>query len=260
VKTKAEWLELLEKLAQRRPDEAEAEWKLLMAELRLGAKYFLAVHEAIQQGRWRTAENPLGYVLTVARCAGAAEKRRRERLGLSPELEQTVAGEIDDHGEQADPNETLDYLEHQQRSGEPTKSSDGVWRSAGGPEVAYDFQLTKPKRRSRMPADATALAAFARQARRLEAKMRAEGRYPTIEREPCELPDWNQWAAKAGLSEWEKKVAFYQLSHIGREEALRQQPDENSRLALQTAWKSFERTAMERLRAVAPKSEEEDDV
>lgn len=257
-RTRSEWLELLERLATQRPDEAQAEWAEVMTELGLGSKYFLAVHQAIQDSKWREAENPLAYIKTVAKRAGAGEKRRAERLGLGVNAERPVATEFDADGEKANPESTLEYLEHRQSSGEPTKELDGVWRTAPGPEVAHDFQLVKPERKPRRAERSRALASFARKAKQVEAELRAQGRYAEVEEEPEIWPDWQQWSANAGLSEWEKKVAVYKMSHIGREQALREQPDEESRLALQAAWKSFERTALERLRAVAPKGEEDE--
>jgi hypothetical protein len=68
---------------------------------------------------------------------------------------------------------------------------------------------------------------------------------------PQAKPDWRSWAEAAGLDHWEKRVLEYRLSGAGREVALSSQPDEESRKALQAAWKRFERTGMERLRATA---------
>jgi hypothetical protein len=64
-------------------------------------------------------------------------------------------------------------------------------------------------------------------------------------------PDWNKWAAAAGLDEWEKRVLGYRLTGTGRERALALQTDEESRKALQAAWKRFDRNGMERLRQAA---------
>ena len=71
---------------------------------------------------------------------------------------------------------------------------------------------------------------------------------------PDHRVDWQSWASAAGLTEWEKKAVEYKTSGVHREEALRRQPDEVSRRALQAAWKRLERTGEERLRKKLPES------
>ena len=56
--TKAEWLGVLETAAKVSVEQSSAIWVWIMQELRLGPQYFLALREAVQQGRWRTAKNP----------------------------------------------------------------------------------------------------------------------------------------------------------------------------------------------------------
>jgi hypothetical protein len=64
-------------------------------------------------------------------------------------------------------------------------------------------------------------------------------------------PDWNKWAAAAGLDEWEMKVLRCRLDGMSREQAMRLLPDEESRKALQAAWKRFDRNGMDWLREAA---------
>jgi hypothetical protein len=179
------------------------------------------------------------------------------RLG-SEGGELVSSGGIDADGEPLSVEESLEYMQHRQESGESTRSADGVWRSAPETGASYDGPVITSKRR---PGPRTEpggpLASFARKAAEIERKRRAE-HGDEFYGEPEKLPDWQSWAASAGLSEWEKRVAFYKLSHIGREQALQEQPDEESRKALQAAWKKFERTAMERLRQAAPEEDEEE--
>lgn len=54
---RSQWLGTLEIIASKRPGEAEAEWAWVMERLGLGLEYFLGIHEAVRQGRWREAEN-----------------------------------------------------------------------------------------------------------------------------------------------------------------------------------------------------------
>src|SRR5712671_1736031 len=65
--TKEEWLGALETAAQVGVEQSSAVWVWIMQELRLGPQYFLAIREAVQQGRWRTAKNPKAYLKTVAK-------------------------------------------------------------------------------------------------------------------------------------------------------------------------------------------------
>lgn len=76
--SKAEWLGVLETAAQLNVEQSSAVWVWIMQELRLGPQYFLAVREAVQQGRWRTAKNPRTYLKTVA-------KREALKMGLVTE-------------------------------------------------------------------------------------------------------------------------------------------------------------------------------
>jgi hypothetical protein len=72
-----------------------------------------------------------------------------------------------------------------------------------------------------------------------------------LEARPSIRPDWNKWAAAAGLDEWEMKVLRCRLAGVSREGAMAMQTDEESRKALQAAWKRFDRNGMERLREAA---------
>ena len=75
---RAEWLGVLETAAKLSVEQSSAVWVWLMQELRLGPQYFLAIREAVRQGRWRTAKNPKTYIKTVA-------KREAMKMGLVDE-------------------------------------------------------------------------------------------------------------------------------------------------------------------------------
>jgi len=254
------WLGVLEILAVRRPDQAEADWEWVMEQLGLGPQYFVAVYEAIKEGRWRTADDPAAYIKAVAKRQNTVERRQKQRMGLLADPGEqlvTVSGSEMD-GERVSGEEMLDSLMDRQERGKPARGADGVWRSALGLGAYQGLAFEKPGRmQPDAPSRRKALESFARKAREMEQQRQAEpGEYVHVPEEPERLPDWQQWAEAAGLSDWEKKVVFYKMSGIGREQALREQPDEQSRKALQAAWKKFERTALERLRAAAPRAEE----
>ena len=64
---RAEWLGVLETAAKVSAEKSSAMWVWIMQELRLGPQYFLAIREAVHQGRWRTARNPKAYIKTIAK-------------------------------------------------------------------------------------------------------------------------------------------------------------------------------------------------
>src|SRR3954463_1347554 len=64
--TKAEWLGALETAAKLSVEQSSAVWVWIMQELGLGSQYFLAVREAVQQGRWQTAKSPKAYLKPAA--------------------------------------------------------------------------------------------------------------------------------------------------------------------------------------------------
>jgi hypothetical protein len=130
--TNAEWLAVLEAASQLRPEQTNAEWEWLMQQLGLGPQYFLAVREAVHQGRWRNAKNPKAYIKTVA-------KREALKMGLLADRSEDLVliGGTRIGGEEISSEENLDYLSHQFDSSEAVKGVDGVWRAGGGAERDY---------------------------------------------------------------------------------------------------------------------------
>src|SRR5947209_18730940 len=104
---KAEWLGVLETAAKVSVEQSSAVWVWLMNELRLGPQYFLAVREAVQQGRWRTAKNPKTSIKTVA-------KREALKMGLVAEDSGNLVpvGSSQSDGEEICGAEALEHLEH----------------------------------------------------------------------------------------------------------------------------------------------------
>lgn len=256
------WLGVLEVLAIRRPDQAESDWGWVMEQLGLGPQYFFAVYDAIKEGRWRTADDPGAYIKAVAKRQNSVERRQKQRMGLlgNPREQLVTMSDSEVDGERVSGEEMLDSLMDRQERGKPARGSDGVWRSAPSLGAHQGIHFEKPgKMQPDAPSRRKALESFARKAREIEQQRQAEpGEYVHVPEGPQRLPDWKEWADAAGLSEWERKVVFYKMSGIGREQALREQPDEEARRALQAAWKKFERTALERLRAAAPGKEQEE--
>jgi hypothetical protein len=72
-----------------------------------------------------------------------------------------------------------------------------------------------------------------------------------LEARPSVRPEWNKWAAAAGLDEWEMRVFRCRLTGVSREQAMGLLPDEASRKAMQAAWRRFDRNGMDWLREAA---------
>lgn len=290
--SREKWLQVLESLASSRPDQVEQEWAWLLQRLGLGPEYFLAVHEVIQQGRWRTCDNPAGYIKAAA---WREDRRSLERaLGDGNEL---TAGGLYSRSE-GSIEDFLDNMEYRQDRRQPTREKDGVWRSAPGWSASYDgpqkknsaharFSPPRPQdgklppgpldrylnhprlrhlREEMVQSISQLTPEDARQAPTLEIKPHEPTPHEITSHEigsaaspesaavPERLPDWPAWSRAAGLSDWEKKVVEYKMSGISRDEALAAQPDEPSRKALQAAWKKLSRTGLQRLRQAAPQT------
>ncbi|HEY2913107.1 MAG TPA: hypothetical protein VGK21_07090, partial [Candidatus Angelobacter sp.] len=127
--TKAEWLGALETAAKLGVEQSSAIWMWMMQELRLGPQYFLAIREAVQQGRWRTAKNPKTYIKTVA-------KREAVKMGLVSESSSNLVsvGGSRSEGEEVSSEEALEYLGHHYDSRDPAKGEDAIWRAGAAGE------------------------------------------------------------------------------------------------------------------------------
>lgn len=244
--TKAEWLGALETAAQLSVEQSSAVWVWLMQELRLGPQYFLAVREAVQQGRWRTAKNPKTYLKTVAR-------REALKMGLIDERSDHLVTIGGIEAEEATSEEALELLEHRYCSRSASKGADGVWRTGGGGggdplrrEKSYRGRLM-----AGVPDEMRVVEQPSDEYRAVLDQVNENTDELHFHAKPQVKPDWKSWAEAAGLDPWEKRVLEYRLSGAGRRVAVASQPDEESRKALEAAWKRFERTGMERLRATA---------
>jgi len=251
--SKAEWLGVLETAAQLEVEQSSAVWVWLMQELRLGPQYFLAVRAAVQQGRWRTAKNPKTYIKTVA-------KREALKMGLLTERSDdfVLIGPTRSEGEEISGEEELGYMDHQYDSRQAAKGADGVWRA--GAAAGRDYGDPREQHESyrdllvsAVPAELTVVQQPSQQHKRLIDKINDSTAEVHFHARPLVRPNWREWAREAGFDKWEKRVLDYRLAGTAREYALAAQPDEESRKALQAAWKRFDRNGMERLRAAAAK-------
>ena len=248
---KAEWLGALETAAKLGVEQSSAIWAWIMQELGLGPQYFLAIREAVRQGRWRTAKNPKAYIKTVA-------KREALRMGLLNEDSSNLVpiGKTRSDGETISGEEALEYLGHEYDSHDAAKGESGIWRAgaAGARDPSDPVEEHESYREwlaSGMPAELAIVTPPSEEWKATVREMNASFEGLDLEARPSVRPDWNKWAAAAGLDEWEMKVLRCRLAGVSRERAMEMAADDESRKALQAAWKRFDRNGMERLRGAA---------
>jgi hypothetical protein len=245
---RSHWLTALEVAAKHPADEINDEWEWLLNELGLPKDCFLAVLEAIRQGRWRAAKNPKAYIKTVAKREAAKMERQSGSLDVL-----TLLGTSPD-GEAFSMEESLDKIAQDSATSEAIKGSDGVWRRGGGwgddeydennPRAGISYrsfllsQVPKELKESRHPP---------KPYKKLLKKINARTTDFHIHPERSVQTKWDVWAKLAGFDEWDKRVLQCRLSEISRDRALADQPDEVSKKALQAAWRKFDRNGIERL-------------
>jgi hypothetical protein len=249
--TRAEWMGVLETAAKLSVEQSSAVWVWIMQELRLGPQYFLAIREAVQQGRWRTARNPKTYIKTVA-------KREALKMGLVREdggnLVPVNSGRSE--GEETSSEEALEYLGHHYDSPDAAKGEDGIWRAGAAGErdcsdPVEEHDTYREWLTSEVPRELTIVTPPTEEWKATVREMNDSFEGLDLEARPSVRPDWNKWAAAAGLDEWEMKVLRCRLAGVSREGAMGLMPDEESRKALQAAWKRFDRNGMDWLREAA---------
>lgn len=248
---KAEWLGVLETAAKLSVEQSSAVWVWIMQELNLGPQYFLAIREVVQEGRWRTAKNPKAYVKTAA-------KRQAQKTGLVKQDSGNLVlvGSSRSEGKEISGEEALEHLGHQYDSRDAAKGEDAIWRAGAAGErdpgdPVDEHESYREWLASGMPRELVIVTPPSEEWKATVRKMNNTFEGLDLEARSSVRPDWNKWAAAAGLDEWEIKVLGYRLIGVSRDRALAMETDEESRKALQAAWKRFGRNGMERLRAAA---------
>jgi hypothetical protein len=240
--SRQDWLSVLEAAASTPPDQMNDQWAWLLRELGLPEDYFLAILEALKQGRWRTAADPKAYLKTVA-------KREARRLGLVYDDSSELLLEADD----------LEAAAYATSMSEPLKGDDGVWRRREGWEEDYldprsHFTNYGDFLRSQVPAELKTVVKPPKSVKKrldaINAKTPPDVYFRLL---PRTVLAWESWAEKASLDEWERKVLRFHCEGVSRDRALAEQPDESSRKALQAAWRRFDRNGKQRLLKAAQK-------
>ncbi len=262
---RAQWVAMLDAAAQRPGDELNEEWRCLIGQLWPGrfdyevgigrknngaGEFFLAVKRAIDQGRWRNAKDPRAYAKTVA-------KREAKKMDLIEE-----PGTGDGAG-----NALVEYCDDVDY-GEPEFDDGPQYEDLlsrvpkefkrtiePSPEIkdAVDrldrLNATDDVENERIEADLALLDRAADELIGLGIIHEHQRENYHILAQPRTEIDLQGWAAApAGFDEWDCAVLKYKLTSKSRDRAMSEQPDEQSRKALQAAWRRFDRNGVLRLR------------
>jgi hypothetical protein len=242
------WLGILEAASRKRGDEIDDEWRRLLQQLRMPADHYLALCEALRQGRWRNAKNPKAYVKRVVRLEVLHEDvatAANDPLVLMPATSE---------GEGFSVEHSLDHISYVRDTSDAIKGSDGVWRRGGGAERDFREYYDEDE-------DGNPISLRGRLRARLPDELIKKS---ATDKHDVDLDeDWSatpikvnmkKWAKLAGFDEWEMQVLEYRLGEVSRDEALAEQPNETARKAIQAAWRRYDRTGKQRLREVAEKN------
>jgi hypothetical protein len=231
---RGQWLVILEAAAGRASDVLDEDWVWLIDELGLPYEYLPAVVEAIAQGRWRTAKDPRSYVKVVAR-------REARNMGLVPEPDDIV--QLVNAPNNGQPFSMEEMLDHYSQLNDERYRDDDYRDDERG---AFSMQDLVSRGLAILREPSAEWAAIVGDINRSTDEYH-------IHLTPRYWPDWEKWAEAAGFDQWDRLVLDYKRRKISRDQAMAEQPDEASRKAVQAAWRKFDRTGMERLRAVIKK-------
>jgi hypothetical protein len=245
----AQWISILEEVAKRPPAEINDKWVWLLSQLGLSHEYFLAVREAVRQGRWRTAKNPRAYLKTVA-------KREALKLGLLEWDPNDRLEMLPITSDSTEPSQrTIERLAYERGTSEAIKGANGVWKRGRGRE--YDprdeFSSYRNFLLSYVPKELIKISRPSRSLKALMDKINSSTDAFHLHPQPSIEPRWEDWAKLAGFDVCDRLVLKYRLEATSRDRAIAEQPDQNSKKALQAAWRKFDRTGIQRLKRALEK-------
>ena len=259
-RSRQEWLAPFEITLCSPECEMNEHWCLLLRELRLPASHYLALVEALRQGRWRTADDPKAYVKRVVRI----EASKMEASERDPSLHF-----IPDDPENEDGGGISALLDRNVLAdtySEPMRSTDGVWRPIdqyqwyGESDYEEDengnrIESYRDHLLAKLPGTLKQTKAPTQETIDLYGFLNEGQKEHHYHAKPSVHVDWKEWGKRAGLDAWELKVLKYRAAGVSREVALSKQSNEAAKKALQAAWRNFDRTGKDRLKASAEKVE-----
>ena len=246
-------LEILEWAGTASLQDCPDEWVWLTTKfLGLPSIHALAVQEVLKQGRWRRARDPKSYVKVCAK-----REIRRQGLGDDPaeNFHLRVPNVVDDQGRLLTHDAYLDYLAYAYAA---TVKTGGSWKHRN-PDYSGDW--------SDCDEDGTWLTPNERLLRRVPAEFKKKEPLPPSDKKlyeylngkrdsdiffplgPVTKVNWRPLATKAGLDRGEYYVLLCKVREISRERAVAKWKTARKRKWVEAAWRRFNRTGLEHLRA-----------
>jgi hypothetical protein len=240
--SREQWLAIFESAASQQGEAGiEARW-LVVQQLGLRPDDFPGIHAALEQGRWREAKDPSAYVKTVARREVARMQRPSDPHVVSLDV---VGGDEFPH------DEVTDHITYANETSTAVRGSGGVWRPGGHGEQHDEYESLSERLWAKLPASLKVSIELPEQIKQQIENYNALVSDHHIHVKPVAMVNLEEWARLAGFDDAETLVLEYRSCGVSRDKAMAEQPNEAARKELQAAWKRFDRTGKDRLRAAA---------
>jgi hypothetical protein len=239
-----QWLAIFENAAGQHGEAGiEARW-LVVQQLDLRPDDFPGIHAALEQGRWREAKDPSAYVKTVARREVARMRRPLDPHVVSLDV---VGGNEFSH------DEVMDQIAYANETSTAVRCGDGVWRPGGHGVQHGEYRSLSERLWAKLPQNLKVSIELPERINQQIENYNALVSDHHIHAKPGTVVNLEEWGRLAGFDEAEALVLEYRSCGVSRDIAMAEQPDEAARKKLQAAWKRFDRTGKDRLRAAAGK-------
>ena len=187
---------------------SNASLETICSRLGVQSTYLGSVYEALEEGRWRNSQRPFAYVASVAK---KKQLLQTQSLGPKNELRAADCGvDVDDWS--YDDYERAYRAEEAARRWQDilTRLPEGFKKTVHvGPVYTDELgQVLSPSRK---------------------------------------VPDFEVIAREAGFDEAELRVLTAKITGVGRDQAMTECPSDTMRLAVQAAWRRWDRSVVPRL-------------
>jgi hypothetical protein len=148
----------------------------------------------------------------------------------------------------------MDQIAYANETSTAVRGGDGVWRPGGHGEQHDEYESLSERLWAKLPASLKVSIDLPEQIKQQIDNYNARVRDHHIHAKPVTMVNLGEWGRLAGFDDAEALVLEYRSCGVSRDNAMAEQPDESARKKLQAAWKRFDRTGKNRLRAVAKKT------
>lgn len=251
------WREKFQEFASKPPEEMGDEWGLFLKELGLTHGHYLAVCEVLKQRRWATAKYPRAYVIYAATIEARKmhlsipHKDDTLEFGKSP-LVFMGGDELDRGTTRKGIEAALDSEDREHGAARPKRLKGKHYVAEQFSHEAYEKEEMALEEAANSgpfwPSDCWIMQPYWVKAH--------DGIHDVAVH--TNQRDWRKVGERAGLDPWEFKVLEYRRQGTSRDKAMKRQPDEGSRKAIQAAWKSMDRTGWSKVRRILSEKAPED--